>query len=90
MNAVYVDGQGDWAALSGVSRVQKDGKETELFLKEGMSPDDLLAQLVGNPAYQVTRFEVAVPSLNDIFIAVADRVPGNNRVLERDAQEGQV
>jgi ABC-2 type transport system ATP-binding protein len=72
LNAVYVDGQGDWAALPSVARVQVDGKETELFLKEGTSPDDLLAQLVGNPAYQVTRFEVAVPSLNDIFISVVE------------------
>ena len=74
MNAVYVDGAGDWTALSGVARVQLDGKETELFLAEGMTPDKLLTNLAGNPAYRLTRFEVAVPSLNDIFIAVVEGV----------------
>jgi ABC-2 type transport system ATP-binding protein len=73
LNAVYVEGQGDWAALPGVARVQVDGKETELFLEQDVTPDDLLAQLAGNPAYRVTRFEVAVPALNDIFIAVVGR-----------------
>jgi ABC-2 type transport system ATP-binding protein len=72
LDAVYVDGQGDWAALPGVERVQIDGKETELFLKPGVTPDELLAQFAGEPGYRVTRFEVAVPSLNDIFITVAD------------------
>jgi ABC-2 type transport system ATP-binding protein len=72
LNAVYVDGQGDWAALPGVERVQVDGKETELLLKEGVMPDELLAQVAGKPDYRVTRFEVAMPSLNDIFITVVD------------------
>ncbi|MGD9101372.1 MAG: ATP-binding cassette domain-containing protein [Anaerolineae bacterium] len=73
LNAVYVDGQGDWAALPGVTRVQTDGKETELFLEQDVTPDNLLAQLAGNPAYRITRFEVAVPALNDIFITVVGR-----------------
>lgn len=75
LNAVYVDGYGDWAALPGVARVQVNGQETELFLKKGVTPDDLLAHLVGNPAYRLTRFEVAVPSLNDIFITIVDKDP---------------
>lgn len=70
VNAVYVDGQGDWSALPGVARVHGDGRETELLLEEGVTADDLLCRLAGNPAYRLTRFEVAVPSLNDIFIAV--------------------
>jgi ABC-2 type transport system ATP-binding protein len=72
MNAVYIAGHGDWAALPGVDRVQMEDRETELILKEGYTPDDLLSHLVGNPEYVLTRFEVAVPSLNDIFISVAN------------------
>jgi ABC-2 type transport system ATP-binding protein len=73
LNAVYVDGQGDWAALPGVARVQVDGKETELLLKEGVTPEDMLTHLAVNSSYQLSRFEVAVPSLNDIFITTVDR-----------------
>ena len=75
MNAVYVDGQGDWAAMPGVARVKVDGKETELLLKEGVTPDDLLAHIAGNSAYHLKRFEVAVPSLDDIFITVVATQP---------------
>ena len=69
-NAVYVEGEGNWEALPGVERVQTDGKAVELFLQADVTPADLLAHLAGNTAYHVQRFEVAVPSLNDIFIAV--------------------
>lgn len=69
-NAVYVQGHGDWSALPSVARVQSNEKATELLLKDGKSPADLLAELAADPAYGVTRFEVAVPSLNDIFISV--------------------
>jgi ABC-2 type transport system ATP-binding protein len=72
MNAVRIQGQGDWAALSGVARVKTNHKETELLLRHSVTPDDLLAQLAANRDYRVTRFEVAVPSLNDIFITVVD------------------
>ncbi len=88
MNAVYVDGQGDWAALPGVERVKQEDREVELFLKDGLTPDDLLAQMAGNSAYHVTRFEVAVPSLNDIFIAVVGETSkhaGSNSIAERTA-----
>jgi ABC-2 type transport system ATP-binding protein len=73
MDAVYIDGQGDWSSLPGVARVRVEDKETELFLKDGVTPEDLLAQLVGNPAYHVTRFEVAVPALDDIFVTVVNK-----------------
>jgi ABC-2 type transport system ATP-binding protein len=89
LNAVYIDGQGDWATLPGVAHVQADGKETELLLKEGASPDDLLTHLAGNSAYQVTRFQVAVPSLDDIFITVVDRVTGGKE-RQQSGAENQV
>ncbi len=75
MNAVLVQGQGDWAALPGVERVKVDGRETQLFLKPGVTSDDLLAQTASNPDYHITRFEIALPSLDDIFIQVAQAKP---------------
>jgi ABC-2 type transport system ATP-binding protein len=72
LNAVYIAGEGDWTRLPGVARVQADGRETELFLEDGFKPDDLFEHLAGNPAFRVTRFEIAVPSLNDIFITVVE------------------
>lgn len=83
-NAVYVAGHGDWGALPGVARVQSNGNETELLLKEHESPDDLLSQLAGNAAYSVTRFEVAIPSLNDIFISVVGKDADNSGATDQE------
>jgi ABC-2 type transport system ATP-binding protein len=83
LNAVHVEGQGDWAALPGVAHVQVDGKETTLLLKEEVSPDDLLAQLTANPVCRLSRFEIAVPSLNDIFITVVGKASERGTVEDR-------
>lgn len=78
LNAVYVDGVGDWSTLPGVAQIRQEDKETELLLEEDFTPEDLLAQLVGNPEFRVSRFEVAVPSLNDIFITVVGKSSHRN------------
>ncbi len=81
-NAVSVDGKGDWESLPGVMRVKSNQKATELFLEEGYSYEDLLARVAGDPEYRITRFEVAVPSLNDIFINVVGQDQDTSRVID--------
>jgi len=73
LNAVYVDGTGDWSALPGVAQVRREDRETELLLEEMTAPDDLLGYLAGNADYHISRFEVAVPSLDDIFVTVVGK-----------------
>jgi ABC-2 type transport system ATP-binding protein len=75
-NAVVVEGTGDWAALPGVRSVDvSDSRgEVTLHLADDATPDSVMQALAVNPAYTVRRFELAIPSLNDIFIQVA----GNN------------
>jgi ABC-2 type transport system ATP-binding protein len=95
LHAVIVEGAGDWAALPGVARIApgRNGKETMLYLADDAAPNTLLAAIAAAPGVEVERFELAVPSLNDIFIRVAgegilsdDQV---NRVgLARPATEG--
>jgi len=76
-NAVVVEGTGDWAALPGVRSVEvsETGREVVLHLGDGATPTAIMQALAANPAYQVRRFELAVPSLTQIFIQVAG---GNN------------
>lgn len=76
-DAVVVQGQGDWAILPGVKSVQADdtGREFTLQLDEGVVSSDLMRALAASSAHQVRSFELAVPSLNEIFIEVAG---GNN------------
>jgi len=72
-NAVVVEGEGDWAALPGVERVEKgeNGRGIVLHLAEDVTPDAVMEALAVSDAYHVRRFELAVPSLNEIFIEVA-------------------
>lgn len=73
LHAVVVDGEGDWASLPGVIRVESAPNERNsqlLHLADNVNTNDLLASIAATPGMKITRFEEAVPSLNDIFIRV--------------------
>jgi ABC-2 type transport system ATP-binding protein len=71
-NAVLVVGEGEWEKLPGVLRVQdgsRKGGEVLLYLNDQTTPDDIMqAMAVGD--YRVQRFEIAIPSLEEVFIRV--------------------
>lgn len=61
----------EWlGGVAGVTVIRSDARHTELELTNGTDPGDLLAEAVAR-GVQVTRFEVAEPTLEAIFI---DRV----------------
>jgi ABC-2 type transport system ATP-binding protein len=71
--AVRVDGQGDWLMLAGVDHIEalENGKPGELlYLKPDVQPDSVLAEIATRPDMHIRAFELAVPSLNDIFVQV--------------------
>jgi ABC-2 type transport system ATP-binding protein len=75
LNAVVVEGRGNWSALPGVERVEmsENGHQCALlYLKPGITSDQILAAIAAAPDTSIERFELAVPSLNDIFIRVAE------------------
>jgi ABC-2 type transport system ATP-binding protein len=84
LNAVLVEGQGDWAHLPGVERVQaaEDGRRgTLLYLQPDVTSDDVLAAIAADDDVQLQRFELAVPRLNDIFIQVVEGEKANGKVV---------
>lgn len=71
-NAVVVEGDGDWSTLKGIQQISKDSNSRDgqlLYLEEGISPDDILGEIARSPHHRIDRFELALPSLNDIFIS---------------------
>ncbi len=75
IHAIIVEGQGDWATLPGVERVEmtENGRKASLLhLGPSTTTDDVLAAIATNPRMSIERFELAVPSLNDIFIQVVE------------------
>ncbi len=75
LHAVIVEGQGNWAVLPGVDSIetiQNGRKAALLHLAPQTTTDSVLAAIASTPDMHVERFEMAVPSLNDIFIRVVE------------------
>ncbi|MBZ0310808.1 MAG: DUF4162 domain-containing protein, partial [Anaerolineae bacterium] len=69
-NAIAVSGEGQWENLPGVIRVERSkNSHTTLYLAPGMTPDHLL-RAIADGDYTLRHFELAIPSLEEIFIRV--------------------
>jgi len=73
-NSVIVECQGPISSLSGVVDTRQHGKGIELTLDGKTQPCDILTQLVERHV-NVTRFEIGVPSLQEIFVQVVKNGP---------------
>lgn len=73
-HAVIIEGRGDFARLPGVIQVTKDDERDiyTLYLDDHTDPRSLMGAMANTSSYEVDRFELAVPSLNDIFIRVVE------------------
>ncbi len=69
-NAVRVDYEGQLAGLNGVRINPISNHTAELILSPGMEHQDILEKLVAAKV-KIIKFEVATPTLNEIFIQVA-------------------
>jgi ABC-2 type transport system ATP-binding protein len=77
-NAVVLQGQGDFEHLPGVLDTRKVNGSWHLALQQGTDPQDLLRALSSRENVHVQRFELAEPSLEDIFVHVVDGLPLDN------------
>lgn len=69
-NAILVGGQGDFTGLPGVLDMRQENSHWRLSLAPGTEPQTIFRTLAGRDGVKVERFELAEPSLDDIFIAV--------------------
>ena len=69
-HAALVRGEGDLAAIEGVVRVEPHNGRLKVHLAEDCQPRDFLARALAAGA-TIDHFEVALPSLEDIFVRVA-------------------
>ena len=69
-NAVVVEGQGNLENIPGVVEVRhENGGAFHMPLEPGTSPQDVF-RVLARRDFKVERFEIAEPSLDDIFISV--------------------
>ena len=69
-NAVVVEGQGDFMNVPGVLETRQQNGEWHMALRPGASPQDVFRALAARGGIKIERFEIAEPSLDDIFISV--------------------
>jgi ABC-2 type transport system ATP-binding protein len=69
-NAVVIEGQGDFTHIPGVLETRKHNDTWHLALKIGTDPQAVFRTLAARENVKIERFELAEPSLDDIFINV--------------------
>lgn len=67
---MVVEYEGDLGSIDGVTGVEDYGRYAELDLEMGTDPQDVLKNLM--ESVKLRRFEMKSPSLNEIFIGVAN------------------
>ncbi|MBN1875980.1 MAG: ATP-binding cassette domain-containing protein [Anaerolineae bacterium] len=76
-NALELVGQGNFADLPGVLEVQRRNGRMHLVLASGTDPQEVLRALVARDDVKLERFEVAEPTLEDIFVTVVQQEHGD-------------
>jgi ABC-2 type transport system ATP-binding protein len=69
-NAILIEGLGDIGDLPGVLETRRQNSQWHLTLERGIDPQSVFRALADEPNIKVERFEIAEPSLEDIFITV--------------------
>ncbi|MBN2074582.1 MAG: ATP-binding cassette domain-containing protein [Dehalococcoidales bacterium] len=71
-DSILLDGEGDTGEIAGVSDKRKRRGYIELLLNGERTPQQILEQLMGR-GVKINRFEIATPSLNEIFLMEAGK-----------------
>lgn len=74
--------------LDGVARLADRGKQAEIFLDDGIDPQEILAKLVGR--LQIHRFDLREPSLHEIFVRTVGEPPNPEKAALTGDTQGEV
>jgi ABC-2 type transport system ATP-binding protein len=69
-NAIVVEGQGDFSHIPGVLEARQQNGSWHIALETGVTAQSVLRSLALREEVKLDRFEVAEPSLDDIFVTV--------------------
>jgi ABC-2 type transport system ATP-binding protein len=69
-NAITLEGEGDFSAIPGVLETRRHDNIWHMALEIGADPQSVFCNLAARENVRVERFELAEPSLDDIFVNV--------------------
>jgi ABC-2 type transport system ATP-binding protein len=81
-NAVLVEGQGDFSHIPGVLETRRHNGTWHMSLAIGADPQGVFRSLAGRQETKVERFELAEPSLDDIFVQVVRQGSGREELAD--------
>lgn len=88
-NAILVEGQGDFTGLPGVLDARQENSHWRLSLAPGAEPQMIFRALANRDGVKVDRFELAEPTLDDIFVAVVQGQAAVPALGAQAAREGR-
>jgi len=87
-NAVVIEGQGEFEHIPGVAEIRRENSAWHLALEVGTDPQEVFRSLAGREGVRIERFELAEPSLDDIFIHVVGGQATPNGKPGQEASDG--
>jgi ABC-2 type transport system ATP-binding protein len=69
-NTILIEFEGELENIPGVRKINNSGNYAELILEQGADPREVLKVLAA--MVRVNKFEISMPSLNEIFIEVVE------------------
>ena len=81
-NAISIEGQGDFANIPGVLETRNHNGTWHLAMEIGADPQAVFRALANRESVRIERFELAEPSLDDIFVQVVSDGKASDRVAE--------
>jgi ABC-2 type transport system ATP-binding protein len=86
-NAIVLEGQGDFSNVAGVLEARHENGAWHMALAPGTSPQDIFRALAMREEIKVERFEIAEPSLDDIFVSVVEAAREGSDAREEPGRE---
>ena len=84
-NAVVIEGQGNFGQLPGVLETRQQTGTWHLALNVGTDPQAIFRALAARGDVRIERFELAEPSLDDIFVQVVGSRGSREGAVTREA-----
>jgi len=86
-NAVVIEGQGNFGQLPGVLETRQQNGTWHLALNVGTDPQAIFRALAARGDVRIERFELAEPSLDDIFVQVVGSRGSRPGAVTREASD---
>ena len=81
-NDIVVKGKGNFEDIPGVKEIRSENGEFHLLLEKGTNPHNVSRNLAQNEDFEIDRFEISEPSVDDIFISVVEEQNSERGNLE--------